>query len=169
MSKHADSFLSHCNYKYPHGANTAEEWEIFAEADQAKRALHVKEDVAMDTQDSYSTNASDAESQSSDAACQSSDAACQSSDAACQSSDAACQSSDSSSEVDTCEEVISLDEQPSDWVEKPLDEKARVRFEAERKDLQQNLAEMQDMHCRAEKACRELEHELSHLKGRLID
>jgi hypothetical protein len=104
--------------------------------------------VVKDTQDSDSTDASDAESQS---------------------SDAECQSSDSSSEVDTCEEVISLNEQPSDWVEKPLDEKARVRFEAERKDLQQNLAEMRDMHCRAEKACRELEHELSHLKGRLID
>jgi hypothetical protein len=97
--------------------------------------------VVKDTQDSDSTDASDAESQS----------------------------SDSSSEVDPCEEVISLDEQPSDWVEKLLDEKARVRLKAEQKDLQQHLAKMQDMHRAAEKACIELEHELNHLRGCLID
>ncbi|KAG2062768.1 hypothetical protein BDR04DRAFT_1123718 [Suillus decipiens] len=78
--------------------------------------------------------------------------------------------SDAESQIsDSSEEVVSLDGQPSDWVEKPLDEKARERLRAEQKDLEQHLAKVQDMHRRAEEACRELEHELNHLKRCLVD
>ncbi|KAG2066237.1 hypothetical protein BDR04DRAFT_1121330 [Suillus decipiens] len=111
----------------------------------AKHALYVKRGIAMmyclvviDTQDLDSTNASDTESQF----------------------------SDFSKEVEHLEEVISLDRQSSDWVNKlqQLDEKACERLEAE-----QHLTKRQDMHSRVEEACRELEHKLNHIKRCLID
>ncbi|KAG1894990.1 uncharacterized protein F5891DRAFT_984574 [Suillus fuscotomentosus] len=85
------------------------------------------------------------------------------SDPESQSSDSESQSSDSS------DDIIVLDKQPSGWVDKLLDQKARASLEAELKDLERHLAEMEDMHRRADKACMELEHELNHLKGCLVD
>lgn len=79
-------------------------------------------------------------------------------------SDSSDSSSDfSESESESSDDVIALDERPSGWIEKPLDENTRLRLEEELRDLERHLAEMQDMHRRAEEACQELMHALNHL------
>ncbi|KAG1884752.1 hypothetical protein F4604DRAFT_1676844 [Suillus subluteus] len=84
-------------------------------------------------------------------------------------SDATGESESESQSFDSSDEVIALDEKPSDWVNKPLDKKEWVRLEAELRDVEQHLAQMEEMHHRAEEATRELEHKLNHLNRCLMN
>ncbi|KAG1837443.1 hypothetical protein DFJ58DRAFT_846454 [Suillus subalutaceus] len=80
-------------------------------------------------------------------------------------SDSAGESESESQSFDSSDEVTALDEKPSDWVDKPLDEKKRVRLEAKLLGVKQRLAQMEEMHREFEKVCRVLEQVLNSLDG----